>query len=663
MNTAAQVIDSLWEAVTRWEDAGVKCPGDALTELKALLAEGVRQLQLGVLPELKGDNLLIAVAFQEFWGDEAVHKQLPHSGVIAFASLLTLCGQCATRLSAYHHALVYLRSAADLHALYYERQPTEASLGEAATRNELALLFAERGDVPQARKEMDTARFLAEQSRLPKLIGRILRTQGLLHLYLTDERDRSQALPCFEKSRALAESAGDRVGQALALNNSGGCYIEMERYDEAVGPLIESAAIARAYGYSHLLASILSNLALAYSQIKRPEEALEISHEALRLRQEQGAQLGTLISILNLGTLVYEHPNLHKHETVVWPTLSLELRQQYANSPGFAYMVHANRELGTIPSSRFHAVFATELARFAKKAGNHALALEYMELASRRQQVESREFTANLRNFFELEMHLERARHDAILYRVRHGELLKVKEALERVNDERSALMWTLAHDLRNAVSTIIGRGEILGCQCDQMDPNHADHIRNIVRSGRWIADFLNKTLSLEAIESGHYPIELKSLPIAVIIRDTLRRHEPAVQQQGVVLDAATVESDALVLADETAITQMLDNYILNAFKHSPRGTTIRLETSISPTTVEFRVIDQGEGIAPEHNDRLFRKFTRLDSTHLANTSGKSFGLGLAITKALADAMDGHVGCRSIPGQGSNFWFTLPRAD
>ncbi|MCA9871071.1 MAG: hypothetical protein KC487_11940, partial [Anaerolineae bacterium] len=112
------------------------------------------------------------------------------------------------------------------------------------------------------------------------------------------------------------------------------------------------------------------------------------------------------------------------------------------------------------------------------------------------------------------------------------------------------------------------------------------------------------------------------------------------------------------VLADEARIRQVIDNLISNAIKYSPDGGVIRIGAWHDSHGITVYIADEGIGIPPAEQSRLFESFYRVDSGMRRQTKGA--GLGLYLSKAIVEAHNGQIWVRSAPGQGSTFFFTLP---
>jgi signal transduction histidine kinase len=110
--------------------------------------------------------------------------------------------------------------------------------------------------------------------------------------------------------------------------------------------------------------------------------------------------------------------------------------------------------------------------------------------------------------------------------------------------------------------------------------------------------------------------------------------------------------------ADPNRIEQVLRNLLDNAVKYSPQGGVIVVRGQVVDEQVVISVADQGVGIAPEHLNRLFEKFFRVDSGLVSHVVGS--GLGLPIARTIVESHGGHIWAESQPGEGSTFYFTLP---
>ncbi len=177
----------------------------------------------------------------------------------------------------------------------------------------------------------------------------------------------------------------------------------------------------------------------------------------------------------------------------------------------------------------------------------------------------------------------------------------------------------------------------------------------------------INDILDLSKIEAGKLTLEAIPIHVGGLIADVASLMSDRAQAKGLELKIETTALSANLLGDPTRIRQGLINYVTNALKFTERGhVTIRsrvLEDSPAEIVIRFEVEDTGLGIAPDVQSRLFTAFEQADNSTTREYGGT--GLGLTITKRLAQLMGGNAGFNSVLNQGSVFWFSvrLPKAD
>jgi signal transduction histidine kinase len=117
--------------------------------------------------------------------------------------------------------------------------------------------------------------------------------------------------------------------------------------------------------------------------------------------------------------------------------------------------------------------------------------------------------------------------------------------------------------------------------------------------------------------------------------------------------------TNAVICADEGRLVQVLVNLLGNALKFSPEGSIVTVALEDSEASLELSIVDHGPGIPAEYLEKVFDRFRQVDSTDATVRGGS--GLGLAIAKAIVQAHGGEIGVKSTLGQGSTFWFRIPK--
>jgi signal transduction histidine kinase len=171
--------------------------------------------------------------------------------------------------------------------------------------------------------------------------------------------------------------------------------------------------------------------------------------------------------------------------------------------------------------------------------------------------------------------------------------------------------------------------------------------------------------LDINAIEQGKVHFDVHRLNCHQLVRGVVQMNVNRAEHKKISLVYHVSEASVYALADENALTQVVDNIVSNAIKYSPPETRIDIRLGEKPCSsidsmrfVRIEVQDQGPGLSDEDKQRLFGKFARLSAMP---TGGEhSTGLGLSIVKRMVEQMNGRVFCESTFGQGATFIVELP---
>jgi PAS domain S-box-containing protein len=233
----------------------------------------------------------------------------------------------------------------------------------------------------------------------------------------------------------------------------------------------------------------------------------------------------------------------------------------------------------------------------------------------------------------------------------------------ERANLAKSEFLSRMSHDLRTPLNAILGFAQLL--ELERLGSEQADNVRQILRGGRHLLSLINEVLDITRIESGHLSLSTEPVPVAEVIQQTVSLIRPLAAQRDITIDVpALPREDEVVLADRQRLTQVVINLLSNAVKYNRSGGRVTIAfvggSRERRQPSRLTVTDTGAGISPESLKLLFQPFERLGAEQ---TSTEGTGLGLALSRALAQAMGGRLGVDSVVDQGSAFWIELPAAD
>jgi two-component system phosphate regulon sensor histidine kinase PhoR len=233
---------------------------------------------------------------------------------------------------------------------------------------------------------------------------------------------------------------------------------------------------------------------------------------------------------------------------------------------------------------------------------------------------------------------------------------------LKRAERARSDFVANVSHELRTPITSVRGYAETLLADADQLDPMHVQLLETIERNARRMSDLVDGLLYLSRIEaSATEELLMEDLDLVPLCDEVLDFHRDEAERKSIQLD---MESDGVALAriNREAFVYILGNLVTNAIRYTPEEGRVRVRVRQQEGRGVVDVDDNGRGIAPGQQDRVFERFYRVDKGRARADGGT--GLGLAIVKHLCRVIDAEVSLRSLPGRGSTFTvkFARPQA-
>src|SRR5256714_1328403 len=246
-------------------------------------------------------------------------------------------------------------------------------------------------------------------------------------------------------------------------------------------------------------------------------------------------------------------------------------------------------------------------------------------------------------------------------------ELESAKSAAEKANLAKSDFLSSMSHELRSPLNAILGFAQLMESASPSPTASQKESIAQILQAGWHLLKLINEILDLAVIESGKVSLSPEPVSLAEVMSECQAMMEPQAQQRGIRMTFPPFDNPIFVMADRTRLKQIVINLLSNAIKYNKEHGTVIVDCAASaapssdlgaasPKRIRISVKDTGAGLPPEKVAQLFQPFNRLgqEAGGVAGT-----GIGLVVTKQLAELMQGALGVESTVGTGSVFWCEL----
>lgn len=238
-------------------------------------------------------------------------------------------------------------------------------------------------------------------------------------------------------------------------------------------------------------------------------------------------------------------------------------------------------------------------------------------------------------------------------------ELARAEHEANEANRAKSEFLANMSHEIRTPMQSIMGMSEVLA---DTKLTKSQEQCTTIINKAcNNLLDIVNDILDLSKIEAGHLELEEKPFSPSQLKIETLKLFENSAEKKGIKLDCR-IKGDVpeSVLGDASRIRQVIVNLIGNAIKFTEEGSVILELEALNDKgkRLRFTVIDTGAGIEESKLEHIFKPFSQVDSSFTRKHSGT--GLGLTISKSIAQLLGGTLEVESTPGKGSRFYLDIP---
>ncbi len=236
----------------------------------------------------------------------------------------------------------------------------------------------------------------------------------------------------------------------------------------------------------------------------------------------------------------------------------------------------------------------------------------------------------------------------------------QARQRAEAADRAKSELLAVVSHELRTPMGAVISMSELLlGSSLDDTQRLYAETMQQSARS---LLTVLNDLLDFSKLEAGQFQLEREGFDLWGLVKGVGNELQARAGEKGLAGGAHIgMSCPRFVKGDAGRLRQILGNLVDNAIKFTAEGSVHLHLNGVEADgrlTLRFDVIDTGIGLGELQKDRLFQAYVQVDRVQTRKYGGT--GLGLSIARRLVELMGGEIGCESLPGQGSLFWFTVP---
>ena len=240
-----------------------------------------------------------------------------------------------------------------------------------------------------------------------------------------------------------------------------------------------------------------------------------------------------------------------------------------------------------------------------------------------------------------------------------NDELGRLYQELEAASKHKSDFLANMSHELRTPLNAVIGFSDVLRDQMfGELNEKQIEYVNDIHTSGRHLLTLVNDILDLSKIEAGRMELHLGSVNLPEVLQNAIALMRERATRQGIGLGLDVGSGIGVIEADERLLKQVLFNLLANALNFTDRGGHVDVVARDQTDEVVISVRDDGVGIAPADQARIFEEFEQARKSSVQEGTG----LGLALSRRFVAMHGGYLGVQSTPGQGSTFTFTLPKA-
>ncbi len=495
-------------------------------------------------------------------------------------------------------------------------------------------------------------------------------------IYL-DLKDFPKAQLYFHKQLGILQKVGDVEGITGALFNLGKLHLKQKRPDSTLFYFQKSIAIAEETKHLYFLGKNYQGLGEYHAAYNENEKAYQYFAESLAMKEQIKDQPGMINSLISMGNLDEKKQNLSKAIKCYKKALSIALTIQSVESLADIYY-----HLYTVYKKQGAYVQAIEhLERHEQVKDSLASVEKQKQLIAMEIKFETEQKTQEIRLLQQekklqtAQLNEETAQRNLLMiiagaltiialalffiYRAR----LRAKEQINQKNAEmrqvQSRFFANVAHELRTPLTLITGP---LKNSFTESEPLSDEEVAMMYRNAHRLQVLTTQLLDVAKLEAGKLPVQEQATILLPFLKRVTGVFSSLAEQKQINYQVTFIEETPLeVLIDQDKLEKIFNNLLSNALKFTPAGKNVSVYINVSqpassPLFLHFFIKDEGPGIAPAEQSKIFDRFYQAKN----QTPIGGAGIGLAFTKELVHLLGGKIRVDSTLGQGATFRVSLP---
>lgn len=495
-----------------------------------------------------------------------------------------------------------------------------------------------------------------------------------------------QALDHLQLSKKLSETQNDQEGIPYGLYEIGDVLLRKHEYDSALATLRQALALVRKLHVDIIEPKVLSTMATAYLQQNDYKNALAFYDSAYALHQKTTNRYGMAEANLGRGIVLTKEGNFEKALEKFEASLSVArtLNARVLEIKAFNQLSGLWEQKGDFKKALFYykqykqledTLFSQETQgkllrdqiRFETESRDTQIAALSQLQVMQRGELKKQEF---VRNILVVVMALsaillvtvyrsgQRRRKINTLLLQHQDDMEKRSEELERLNQVKDKFFSIISHDLRSPINALAGLLDLIDKGAIEPAEMHK-HTQELKVRFNHTRTLLNNLLDWTLLQMDKLSLQAGRINLRKIVDENIQLLT-SVQNKQINL-VNQVPTEAIGYADSNTINLVIRNLMMNAIKFTNDGGKVIIDAKAQASEWLFSVKDNGVGMKPEVLNMLFDKTAPYTTRGTANEKGT--GLGLILCKEFIEKNGGRIWVESEEGQGSTFFFTLPKAD